>query len=228
VTRIGGRPAQITTGDIVRVGREIGLEDLSMNAVATALGVSSTALYRHVDGRWGLEKLVGEWILADLTLPDDPDHDVTRHLLSFALHLRSFTLDHPGLAGYLQTLFPRGESGRALLTTAVQHLVDRGYSSDAAITLHSAVASIAIGLAADEEAQRRHGDEILGQREHVLAQIAADPALGPIHRDVPDITDTDYFRLVLTAAIRGLVAVGPPGRSAQGIIDDLNRESEGL
>ncbi|MFC7109128.1 TetR/AcrR family transcriptional regulator [Nonomuraea rubra] len=107
--RIGGRPRQIETADIVRAGRELGLRDLSMNAVAARLGVSSTALYRHVDGRWELERLVGESILAGLDFHDDPAHGPVRHLLSFALELRGFILRHPGLAAYVQTLFPRGE-----------------------------------------------------------------------------------------------------------------------
>ncbi|WP_229568323.1 MULTISPECIES: TetR family transcriptional regulator [Rhodococcus] len=34
------------------------MQQLSLNAVASRLGVSAAALYRHVDGRWGLERLV--------------------------------------------------------------------------------------------------------------------------------------------------------------------------
>ncbi|MBU8841770.1 TetR/AcrR family transcriptional regulator, partial [Mycolicibacterium goodii] len=69
--RVGGRPPLITVADIVSVGRELGMRRLSINAVAPRLGVSATALYRHIDGRWELERLVGESLLADLELGQD-------------------------------------------------------------------------------------------------------------------------------------------------------------
>ncbi|GAA1138275.1 TetR family transcriptional regulator [Ornithinicoccus hortensis] len=65
-TRVGGRPPRIDRADIVRAGRALGMAGLSVKAVAAELGVSATALYRHVDGRWGLERLVGESLLSDL------------------------------------------------------------------------------------------------------------------------------------------------------------------
>lgn len=142
---MGGRPPRIDRADIVRAGRALGMAGLSVKAVAAELGVSATALYRHVDGRWGLERLVGESLLTDLELTDDPQHTVAQHLLSVGLELRSFLLDHPGLAVYLQTLFPRGEGGRRLLAGQAEALGRRGYSPDAAIVLSSAVASVAIG-----------------------------------------------------------------------------------
>ena len=47
--RVGGRPRQIERADIIRAGRDVGLADLTMGAVASRLGVTTTALYRHVD-----------------------------------------------------------------------------------------------------------------------------------------------------------------------------------
>ncbi|WP_443611852.1 hypothetical protein [Acrocarpospora catenulata] len=64
----GGRPPRIDLDDIVRAGRELGLSGLSVKAVAARLGVTSTALYRYVGGRWDLDRLVGESILAELEL----------------------------------------------------------------------------------------------------------------------------------------------------------------
>ena len=48
------------------MGRDLGMRRLSINGVAARLGVSATALYRHVEGRWELERLVGESLLAEL------------------------------------------------------------------------------------------------------------------------------------------------------------------
>lgn len=225
--RLGGRRRQITSEDIVRVGRELGLTQLSLNAVADRLGVSATALYRHVDGRWGLERLVGESILADVSLVDDPTHDTAQHLTRFGLQLRASLLANPGLAAYVQTLFPRGEGGRRLLLTEVDALGRRGYSPDAAIVLSSAVASMAIGYAAGEDLQRRHAEEWAAQERRAADELRAHAALGEAHRMLPAFDADEYVRLWLGAAIRAFVELAPPGRSAQQIWAALNAAEKG-
>ncbi|WP_424188097.1 TetR/AcrR family transcriptional regulator [Actinokineospora sp. G85] len=226
--RVGGRPATVGVDDIVRVGRAIGMRELTLKAVASELGVSSTALYRHVDGRWALERLIGESLLAELEPRDDPDHDTVRHLLSFGLRLRAFILDRPGLAAYLQVLFPRGDAGRRLLAAEVAALGRRGHSAEAAIALSGAVASLTIGYAVAEEAQREHADGLDAERREVEERLRADPGLGPAHGSLPPVAAADYVRLVLTAAIRGLVAAAPPGRPLAETVAELAAAGEGV
>lgn len=225
--RVGGRPRQIEAEDIVRVGRELGLPRLTMNAVAQRLGVSSTALYRHVDGRWGLERLVGESILGELTLDDDPAHDTAAHLLAVGLQLRWFLLQHPGLAAYVQTLFPRGENGRRLLAGETEALGRRGYAPDAAIVLSSAVASVAIGYAAAEDLQRQRAEGRPAQEREALAAIRTDARLGDAHRTLPDIDADEYVRLWLGAAVQAFVAAAPPGRTPAEIRAALDAAGRG-
>ena len=210
--RIGGRPRQIEEADIVRAGRELGLTGLSLKAVATRLSVSSTALYRHVDGRWGLERLVGESLMEELHLPDDPALDLVQHLVAFGTGLRAFALEHPGLAAYLQTLFPRGEGGRRVLAEEIEALGHRGYSPEAALVVCSGVASIAIGHAAAEETQRARGAELQAQELTAWEDVRADGRLDAAHRDLPQVDAAQYARLMLTIAVQGMVAAVPPGR----------------
>src|SRR6202453_4082074 len=125
-SRQGGRPPLIVVEDVVRVGRELGMQRLSINAVAGRLGESATALYRHVQGRWELERLIGESLLAELELGDDPNADTELHLLSFGLQLRDFTAKHRGLAWDLQVLFPRDDAGARLLAGEVEAMSRRG------------------------------------------------------------------------------------------------------
>lgn len=213
VKRNNGRPRRVETRDVLRAGREIGLRDLSMAAVAQKLGISATAVYRHVDGRWGLERLVGEDILAGLRFDDDPGLGVLPHLRSFALQLRDSVLQHPGLAQYIQTLFPRGEGGRKLLAEEAAALERRGYSAETAIQLCSAVALVTIGFAAAEEAQRERGDGLDTQRREALTALSADPHLERAHRALPEVDANEYVRMWLGAAIRGFVDAAPPGCS---------------
>ncbi|SJN08920.1 Transcriptional regulator, TetR family [Leucobacter sp. 7(1)] len=197
--------------DVLRAGRQIGLRDLSLSAVAGKLGVSTTALYRHVDGRWGLERLIGEDILGELELQDDPAQGVVPHLLSSTLQLRAFLLTHPGLAGYVQTLFPRGAGGRRVLAAAGEALERRGYAPEAAVVLFAAVASLAIGFAAAEEAQRARDEGFDDARREAHGALHTDPRLERSHRDLPEIDAEEYVRMWLGAAIRGCVTAAPPG-----------------
>ncbi|MCV7380394.1 TetR family transcriptional regulator [Mycobacterium alsense] len=225
-SRQGGRPPLIAVEDVVRAGRELGMQRLSVNAVAARLGVSATALYRHVASRWELERLVGESLLAELELRDDPASDTEPHLLSFALQLRDFTAGHPGLASYLQVLFPRGDAGARLLATEVGALGRRGYSPDAAVVLSSAVATLAISLAAREENNANatagdHGGGFAVERDAAAARLAGDARLGAAHAGLPQVSDAEFVRLLLAASIRGLVAAIPPGRSIREAMADL-------
>lgn len=228
MVRLGGRPRQITEDDIVRAGRELGMRGLSLNAVAERLGVTAAALYRHVEGRWGLERLVGESFIADLQLRDDPGHDLVQHLLSLGLQLRTHVLAHPGLGVYLQTLFPRGEAGRRLHADAAAALERRGYSREAAIIVCGAVASIAIGAATAEELQRERAEGLQDARRSVLEEIQADERLAAAHARLPEMDPETYLRLLLTAAISGLVAVGPPGRPVADVLGQLESMGKGV
>jgi AcrR family transcriptional regulator len=226
--RHGGRPARIDLEAVRQAGRAVGLRDLSMNAVAAELGVTSTALYRHVSGRWDLERLVGESILADLSFRHDPEHTTAQHLISFALQLRAFTLEHPGLAAYVQLLFPRGDSGRRLLSGEVRVLVDRGYRPDTAIMLHSAVASLAIGLIVGEEQQLRHGAD-LGEQQSAAEQVVdRDHGLALVRSALPTITAEHLFRASIAAAVRGLLTIASPDTEGSDLLNRLDQESEGL
>ena len=148
-------------------------------AVAAELGVSSTALYRAVDGRWGLERLVGESLLGDLKLHDDPDHDIEQHLLSFGLQMWHFIVRHPGLGVYMQTLFPRGEAGRLLMAHQIEALSKRGYSPDVAIALSSVIAGVSINYAVAEDSQREHAEELdVTARDRDLRDVRRGGAAG--------------------------------------------------
>jgi AcrR family transcriptional regulator len=203
---------------------------LSISAVASRLGVSATALYRYVNGRWDLERLIGEGLLGELVLRDDPTEDTERHLVSFGLQVQAFTAQHPGLASYMQVLFPRGEAGARLMGEEIGALCRRGYSPDAAMVLSSAVAMLAISLAAQEDdaqaqragiadAERPEGFE--AEVGAAADRLADDEQLEAAHEALPQITGTQFVRLLLTASIRGLVATIPPGRPIDEVVAEL-------
>ncbi|MET8868822.1 TetR family transcriptional regulator [Nonomuraea sp. NPDC004580] len=207
--RTGGRPASFTVADVIAAGKRIGLNELTMQRVADALGVTTAAIYRHVPSRSALETLVGEAILDELRLTDDPAQPLVPHLVSFAGQLRRFTLDHPGTAGYMLRLFPRGASGIRLMEQELHALGERGYDPAAATVVASGIATIALGVSVAEQEQAAvAGSEVV---EHALTAIAGSTLLRQAQAGIPEHTFEDYFLLLLTSAAEGLVARLPPG-----------------
>ena len=203
--------ATFAIDDVVRAGVRIGLADLTVQGVADALGVTAAAVYRHVPSRSALERLVGEAILDQLTLVDDPADDTVAHLVGFGRQLRAFTLRHPGSAEYFLRLFPRGPSGVRLLEHQIAALGRRGYDPAAATVFSSAIATIALGATVAEQ-QRQAATADRAATEEAMAAVAASPILRLASAGIPAHTPEDYVVLMLTAAATGLVAQFPPGR----------------
>ena len=67
-----GRPARIDRAMIARAAYEIGLDRVTMKAVADHLGVSVPGLYHHVQGRDDLMRLGAEYSAAQLHDPGRP------------------------------------------------------------------------------------------------------------------------------------------------------------
>lgn len=95
-------PSRTSLHDIVAAGRSLveahGLEDLTMQRVAAAVGVRAPSLYKHVPGRGALVRMIVEDVVDDLAtaleeLPGagDPAGD----LVALAAAFRSFAKAHP-------------------------------------------------------------------------------------------------------------------------------------
>ena len=223
-----GRPSTFGREDIVRVGCRIGMRDLRVGAVAAELGVSPGAVYRHIGDRWELERLVGESLLGELQIPDDPAHDVTEHLVAVAVCLRGYVAAHPGLASYMLVLFPRGEGGARLVRNEVAALGRRGYGTDVAVMLAGVVARIALSLTAADELRQGVNDdsEFLGEHEVSHEILAGQGEIGPAYEQRWLISDDEYFRMLIGGAVRGFVAAAPAGRPRAGVIAALRESLE--
>ncbi len=108
-------PARTSTEKIVSVGRRIleseGLEALTMQAVAEAVGVRAPSLYKRVKRRADLVRLISNDAAGELTARLDaaaragnPRDD----LRSMAAAQRAFAQEHPGAYGLLFAPLPEG------------------------------------------------------------------------------------------------------------------------
>ncbi|MCC4264463.1 TetR/AcrR family transcriptional regulator [Oceanimonas baumannii] len=99
-----GRPRTITRERIVDAGINMGLPNITFVGVASALGVSHMALYKHVASLEALRHLVAEEIFHRWQLPSPPGpggKELQQYLLHFTDEVSIFVKNHPGLAPYL-------------------------------------------------------------------------------------------------------------------------------
>lgn len=226
--RIGGRESQFTLDDLVRHGVNIGLADLSIQAVANALNVTPAAVYRRVKSRFELETLVGEAILARLIIQDNPAHDASQHLVSFGLQLRAFCLANPGTAHYIQQDFPRGPSGLALFVAQIEALTKRGYDIQGSIVVAASIASITVGQVIGQESQSKR----LQETESLMLDMAQLPppyaAISAAEATLPRVTHGQYFELLLTAVADGLVTNLPVGTDTVSLLQERIHHLKGI
>ncbi|NLV54143.1 MAG: helix-turn-helix transcriptional regulator [Acidimicrobiales bacterium] len=140
------RPRTISTEAILEAGLALGLADLSVSAVAERLGVTRTAIYRHVPGRAALETLVGEHLLGLAQPPPDRQQPLDAYLQEFGRWLRELTRSTPGLADYMVHLFPRSPASGRLMEHAVAVAIGHGWSPPAALYITTTVARSTLSL----------------------------------------------------------------------------------
>lgn len=132
--------------DIVQAGRalveEVGLDGLTMQAVAVAVGVRAPSLYKHVPSRGDLIRLIAEAVLKDLGahLEAALDGDPVKDLSAVARAFRDFAHHNPEAYRTVFAQLPEGwapdqaaflGASRAVLQTA-ESLVGEEHALDAA------------------------------------------------------------------------------------------------
>lgn len=176
-----GRPPRISREAIAEAAADIGLEDLTLKAVAERLGVSVPGLYHHVDGRDDLLRLAAEHSVRQRHVPVDRGQHWAEWLLEWARYNREAFLEEPGLL----TQYVEGAiSDEAIArNTEVIHAVLRrhGFSLADARAAYELVSSFAIGAAvsdlrrarAEAAPERRTAADFDDQVAVVLRGIAA-------------------------------------------------------
>ncbi len=144
--RKAGRPPRISRAMIAEAAHELGLEGLTLKAVADHLGVSVAALYHHVSGKEDLMRVAAEHSTRAVPLPVDHGQNWAQWLLDWANYNRAIFTAQPGLLGqYLE-----GGIGADLvverLDTILAVLVREGFSVQAAHTAYELVSSCALGM----------------------------------------------------------------------------------
>ncbi|ORA32691.1 TetR/AcrR family transcriptional regulator [Mycobacterium aquaticum] len=205
-----GRPRRIDHQQIVAAARGIAPEDLTMQAVADALGVDRTALHYYVGDRDGLLELV----VADLfeneiraiELPDDIDWRETLRAYANAIRQGVLKLGATGMSFRLSGI--GGAASLVLAERVLRSLTGAGFGVDDAGRILTLVSGIALSAAHDvlgsADSRRHHQNPEVAR---VLKELPAEdfPLLGAVNaRRAAAAADDHDFDFNLGVIIAGL------------------------
>ncbi|MEM9132587.1 MAG: TetR/AcrR family transcriptional regulator [Actinomycetota bacterium] len=95
-----GRPAIVDRDSIIDAGVDLGLDNLTLAALARSLGVRHAALYRYFDGREDLKAAIAGRIVSSLDLSGPLGSDPRSVTVEFGRRLWTLLMANRGLAPY--------------------------------------------------------------------------------------------------------------------------------
>ena len=134
----------------IRVIEAEGGDALSMRRLASELGVAVASLYRHVESRDALLLLVGEAILADVELPDDPAASWQERSATYAYAVRRALGRHPGRATFVLGPDTPAPEAFSLFQRGLQVYLDAGFPEDLALASVQAIVFLVLNYVAAE------------------------------------------------------------------------------
>lgn len=207
--------------EAVGVADAEGLDGLSMRRVAAELGVSTMALYHHVDDKDDLLRRMVEHALQENPLPRAQsgrwrdDLDVSSRSLWDAFRR------HPWLASTMSITRPQPVAGGlAYVEWNLTALTHAGLDASTALTVHLALTNYVQGTALNIELERHSEAESgmdsstwMGVQEATVRKIADDGAL-PVFADLDekgyDVDLAEIFDVGLARFLDGIAGVMPP------------------
>lgn len=196
-----GRPARINRQMIAEAAHEVGLDGLTLRAVADHLGVSIAALYHHVSSKDDLVRAAAEYTAGRVPLPEDRGQHWAVWLAEWAQYNHDVFATQPALlAEYLD-----GAIGRDVIGPSLERILGlltrQGFTPLEADAAYGLVASTSIGLVLNEVRAAQAGglaeesEEWPDDMPHLQA-LAADLATTPRPR----------FAERITTVLRGIAA----------------------
>jgi TetR/AcrR family transcriptional regulator, tetracycline repressor protein len=133
--RSRGRPPSLSTHQVVeaalRVTREVGLDNLSMRALARELGVPPMTIYHYAPSREYLHALVVDDILSEIRVPGTDEGTWEDRLRKLHSDARRVFAAHPGVSAHLGDGGSR--QGARLGDGVLEILAEGGFDAEARV-----------------------------------------------------------------------------------------------
>ena len=216
-------PATIAQAALAVIDRD-GLAALSMRTVARELGMGTMSLYRYVEDREQLERLVVDAILADIDLELPADAPWTERVTILVERMRDAVGMHAAVVPLLvahrhesKGIFRWGEAVLGALTEA-------GLTGDRRVITFRCLLSYVIGAL-----QYQQLGPLSGPGTAALAALPADeyPLLAETARHGRGIAPDDELRCGLAVIFRGVCPYGP-GVDAVAVLGHDRHQERGI
>ena len=204
-----GRPAKLDREMIAHAAYEIGLDRVTMKAVADQLGVSVPGLYHHVEGRDDLMQLAAQYSASRIHLPEDRNQTWPEWLLEWSRVSYLAFLSQPELL--IQSMRGSFTVDRMVIhvDAVVGFLIAHGFSPVEARDAYTIVSRCAIGAAISEIRQAETGRGLLADYHRVLSSRTPEElpnlrkVVAEMHDDGPTLEQQICTVLIGIAARRG-------------------------
>jgi AcrR family transcriptional regulator len=188
-----GRPRRLTLRQIVETGAEMGLEDLSVSAVALRLGVGVGTIYTYVENREELVRLVAASLARRPAIEDRGQHwaEIAREQ---AASIFEMLRGEPALLAHIVAGAIEPDEAFPEMEHFITLLAARGFTPEAAFALYHGGGQIAVGAAVT--AAMGHAWKSRGApRRKVIARNFAEVDAYPHLRGLGAIfaEDSSYF-----------------------------------
>lgn len=146
-SRRAGRPRLLHLDQIIEAALATGIDGLTMNKVAKALGVSKAVLYNYVSNREELLQLAAGHAAMRHPFPHDEGQRWDDYVFEYARALLDFFIHH----GQLIATYVKGDFGPLVQTEGAEIwlsvLTRQGFSGQAALKLQQSVETVILGAA---------------------------------------------------------------------------------
>jgi len=202
---VKGRPAQITKQEIIKCALEIGLAKVSMHALGKALGVSATALYRHVNSKDDLIIQCCDYVMESVAQPHGEDWET--YLYSFGNNFRTALLAIPGSVEFVRYNQQFTPSSCVLVNDALRVLDQSGFDIQKGFMAFATVFTKVTDIV-------QHQEQALYLKQHSTTESTSDlegaehlPYLAQLMSQTEPVNYDEYFSEGLNIVIEGLKAV---------------------
>ena len=220
-----GRPPRISRQMIAEAANEIGLDGLTLRAVADHLDVTIAALYHHVSGKDDLMRVAAEYSAATVPIPQDTGQHWAVWLHEWAAYNHDIFLAQPALlAQYLEGAIPM-ETIAVNVDRILGGLVREGFTVLEANSAYEVVSACALGsalVAARERALLESGRSLREAHAAVLADQPDHelPHLEALLAELPRARRRS-FRDRVDTTLRGIASErGVDWASVQAVLDE--------
>jgi AcrR family transcriptional regulator len=205
-----GRPPRIDRTAIAEAVLEIGLDGISMKAVADHLGVSVAGLYHHVRNRRELLVLAAEYSMAQVPAPEDRGQHWDEWLREWARHVYTSFVEEPEVLSQFLSGALKWEAMVDVIDSVIRVLGRAGFDPAEALAAFDTVALYAVGAAAHELRRRGAAGEGRSTLADLHRVIASRPPgeLSGVRAllELPPIHLGEDFEEQLTTVLVGIAA----------------------